>query len=476
MKLAMPSVSYLGHEIVPNGTATDEAKVEAIKLMPPPKDDTELRAFLGSSNYYRRFNRDFSRIAAPLNRLLQDDVAWDWNKACQTAFEALKQKLLEAPILRRPDYKRPFEPHTDWSSVGLGAVLVQQDDEGREYVVAYASRSCNGAERNYSSYQGECLAAIWAVQHFWIYLYGRRFTLITDHEPLQWLMKNERLLGMLACWANILQEYDGEIKHQKGLKHMNADGLSHNPLPRDKDQTDARMDHCVPKSDSHPLAALMARLTTLAPDDPDTEPAEHEGEEPGEGHPVGPQERDIWQNAPVMAYLQAGRRHSPGITAKERDRIGHRSKGYRFENDVLYKRTAAGTNKVVLRPEHRSDLLRASGCRLLRRQEDVFAPRAHLLVGRDVRSGPVRGCRLHSLRPGQGHIRSERPQTQTSAHYGHVLLMGCRPLQDARAFKGRQPICRGDDRALHQVGRARSNSRKDAGNHCCGLETRADNV
>jgi hypothetical protein len=124
MKLAMPSVSYLGHEIVPNGTATDEAKVEAIKLMPLPRDDTELWAFLGSANYYRRFIRDFSRIAAPLNRLLQDDVAWDWNEACETAFEALKQKLLEAPILRRPDYKRPFELHTDWSSVGLGAVLV----------------------------------------------------------------------------------------------------------------------------------------------------------------------------------------------------------------------------------------------------------------------------------------------------------------------------------------------------------------
>jgi hypothetical protein len=131
MKLAMPSVSYLGHEIVPNGTATDEAKFGAIKLMPLPKDDTELRAFLDSANYYQRFIRDFLRIAAPLNRLLHDDVAWDWDETCQTAFEALKQQLLEAPILQRPNYKRPFELHTDWSSVGLGAVLVQRDDEGR---------------------------------------------------------------------------------------------------------------------------------------------------------------------------------------------------------------------------------------------------------------------------------------------------------------------------------------------------------
>jgi hypothetical protein len=265
--------------------------------------------------------------------------------------------LLEAPILRRPDYKRPFELHTDWSSVGLGAVLVQRDDEGREYVVAYASRSCNRAERNYSSYQGECLAAVWAVQHFWVYLYGRRFTLIADHEILQWPMKNERLRGMLARWANILQEYDIEIKHRKGLKHMNADGLSRNPLPSDKDETDARMDHRGPQSESPPVAALMARLTTLALGDLDMEPAEHEGEEPGEGHPVNPQERNIWQAAHVMVYLQAGRRNSPGTTAKERDRIWHRTKGYWFENDVLYKRTAAGTDKVVPRPEHRVNLI-----------------------------------------------------------------------------------------------------------------------
>jgi hypothetical protein len=106
-------------------------------------------------------------------------------------------------------------------------------------------------------------------------------------------MKNERLRGMLARWANILQEYDAEIKHRKGLKHMNADGLSRNPLSSDKDETDARMDHCVSQSHSHSVAALMARLTTLAPGDPDAEPAEHEGEEPGEGHPVDPQDRDI---------------------------------------------------------------------------------------------------------------------------------------------------------------------------------------
>ena len=85
-------------------------------------------------------------------------------------------------------------------------------------------------------------------------------------------MKNERLRGMHARWANLLQEYDFEIKHRKGLKHLDADGLSRNPLPSDRDETDARMDHCIPASDNHPVAALMAMLATSAPD-PDTDAA-----------------------------------------------------------------------------------------------------------------------------------------------------------------------------------------------------------
>jgi hypothetical protein len=88
------------------------------------------------------------------------------------------------PILRRPNFTRPFELHTDWSKDGPEAVLAQRDADGKEYAVAYASRKCNKAERNYSSYQGECLAAVWAVEHFRVYLYGQPFDLITDHKPL----------------------------------------------------------------------------------------------------------------------------------------------------------------------------------------------------------------------------------------------------------------------------------------------------
>ncbi|GAQ93446.1 hypothetical protein KFL_015370020 [Klebsormidium nitens] len=174
MRLVVSDVEYLGHFVVPNGTAPQQAKVEAILKMAAPHDVPSLRAFLGTAGYYRRYVPNYSSIAAFLNKLLQKDVPWRWTAEAQHAFEQLKVKLTEAPILRRPNFALPFELHTDWSAEGLGAVLAQRDEENKEFVVAYASRSNNRTERNYSSYQGECLAAVWGVQIFSVYLDGTR--------------------------------------------------------------------------------------------------------------------------------------------------------------------------------------------------------------------------------------------------------------------------------------------------------------
>jgi hypothetical protein len=119
--------------------------------------------------------------------------------------------------------------------VGLGTVLIQIDSNGKEFVIAYALRSNNRTERNYSSYYGECLAAVWAVSYFWIYLYGRPFVLKTDHEPLKWLMTSEKVTGMHARWASILQEYDVDIQHRSDVTHGDADGLWQNSLPSEED-------------------------------------------------------------------------------------------------------------------------------------------------------------------------------------------------------------------------------------------------
>ena len=124
--------------------------------------------------------------------------------------------------------------------LGLGAVLTQKDDDGKEYVIAYASRSNNDVEAKYSSYEGECLAVVWVVAHFRPYLYGQSFTLVTNHQPLKWLMESGKLTGKLARWALLLQEYDFEVVHKVGVKNLDADGLSHNPSPLQEDLTGAR--------------------------------------------------------------------------------------------------------------------------------------------------------------------------------------------------------------------------------------------
>ena len=121
----------------------------------------------------------------------------------------------------------------------MGAILTHKDDFSREYVVTYASRSNNIAEANYSFYKGETLTAIWDIAHFRPYIYGQRFTFVTNHQPLQWLMDSDKLTGKLAMWALLLQEYDYEVVHYVGIIKLDADGLLNNPSPSDKDLTGA---------------------------------------------------------------------------------------------------------------------------------------------------------------------------------------------------------------------------------------------
>ena len=178
--------------------------------------------------------------AKPLTQLTRTGQDWEWGLAQDEAFEALKKALGSAPVLRRPDTRRPFQLHTDWNMLGLRAVLTQKDDDGKEYVIAYASRSNNDAEAKYSSYEGECLAIVWAVAHFRPYLYGQSFTLVTDHQPLKWLMESDKLTGKLARWTLLLHEYDFEVVHKAGVKNLDADDLSRNPSPLQEDLTGAR--------------------------------------------------------------------------------------------------------------------------------------------------------------------------------------------------------------------------------------------
>jgi hypothetical protein len=143
--------------------------------MPNPIDVHTLRSFIRLCIYYRIYVQDFNIIAHPLYTLLNKDVAWTWDEKAQEAFNTLKEKFSKFPILRRLNFNKVFILHTDWSALGIGAIIGQLDEKGKEYVIAYASQN------NYSSYEGECLVVVWVVIHFKPYLYGTKFILYTDH-------------------------------------------------------------------------------------------------------------------------------------------------------------------------------------------------------------------------------------------------------------------------------------------------------
>ncbi|GJP45106.1 hypothetical protein CLOM_g4497 [Closterium sp. NIES-68] len=212
------------------GVSVQQAKVGVVDRLKAPTDCSMLRAQLGFLSYYCRFIPNFSKTAKPLNQLLRNDEGWKWWKEQERAWTTLKEAVKTALLLKLPNPDEPFLLYTDWSSSGMCTVLCQEE-KGTERVVAYVSRSCSPAESNYSSYEGEGLAAVWAVELFRPYLQGRKFTLVTDHQPLLWLMTNQTLKDRNARWAMRLQEFEFDVKHRPG-KDFAACGWPNSPEAR----------------------------------------------------------------------------------------------------------------------------------------------------------------------------------------------------------------------------------------------------
>ena len=234
------SVTYLGHVVSAEGIHVDPAKTEAVRNWPIPKSTKDVRKFLGFTGYYRRFVKGYAAIARPLNDLLighptnskvklqasTKPTPFTWGKDQQQSFESIIAKLISPPVLGYADYRLPFSLHTDASGTGLGAALYQQQD-GANRVIAYASRSLKPAEKNYPAHKLEFLALKWAVsEKFHDYLYGTKFEVITDNNPLTYILTTAKLDATGQRWIAALSNYNFDIKYRSGKKNADADGLS----------------------------------------------------------------------------------------------------------------------------------------------------------------------------------------------------------------------------------------------------------
>ena len=229
------SVEYLGYQVDAEGLHTTAGKVKAIVDTPKPGDVKQLRSFLGLVNYYGRFVPNLATVAHPLNQLLSKDVKWQWNKECDSAFSSLKKQLAFQSVLVHYDVNLPVKLACDASSYGLGVVISHVMPDHSERPIAYASRSLSKAEKNYSQIEKEALSIIFGVTKFHKFLYGRFFTLITDHKPLLSILGPKCAIPPLVAarfqrWAIRLSAYRYDVEYRSTAKHCNADGLSRLPL------------------------------------------------------------------------------------------------------------------------------------------------------------------------------------------------------------------------------------------------------
>ncbi|XP_023191351.1 peroxisomal trans-2-enoyl-CoA reductase isoform X3 [Xiphophorus maculatus] len=247
-KFFQSSVRYLGHIVSDKGVETDPEKIDSLKSWPVPRNLKELRSFLGFAGYYRRFIKDYAAIVKPLNELTRgypparspaklkkpegkysdpkQSFGDKWTSHQQIAFETVISKLTTAPVLGFANPQLPYILHTDASTNGLGAVLYQEQ-EGKLRVIAYASRGLSVSESKYPAHKLEFLALKWSVtEKFHDYLYGTNFTVVTDSNPLTYVLSSAKLDATGHRWLAALSTYSFQLQYRAGKQNLDADALS----------------------------------------------------------------------------------------------------------------------------------------------------------------------------------------------------------------------------------------------------------
>ena len=215
----------LGHRISTVGLEVDQTKISIIKTLFPPPTIKGIRSFLGHAGFYRRFIRDFSKIARPLCRLLEKDAKFNFHESCQYSFEEIKSRLVEAPIMAKPDWNKEFDIMCDANDYAMGVVLAQKAEKMFR-AIYYSSKTFNEAQENYSTTEKEMLAMVFACEKFRPYILGSHVIIHIDHAAIKYLMAKKEAKPRLIKWVLLPQEFDLEIKDKKGCDNVIVDHLS----------------------------------------------------------------------------------------------------------------------------------------------------------------------------------------------------------------------------------------------------------
>lgn len=222
-QFATSRIEYLGHFISQGVVSTDPSKVKAVQDWPQPTDVKQLRGFLGLAGYYRRFVKNFGKIAKPLTELLKKD-SFMWTEAATEAFEALKFALTSSPVLALPDFSKTFVVETDASGKGIGAVLMQD-----KHPLAFISKALGPRQLGMSIYERELLAVVYAIQKWGTYLAHKPFVIRTDQKSIKYLLEQKLNTPFQQVWMSKLMGFDFEIHYKEGVANTAADALSRKP-------------------------------------------------------------------------------------------------------------------------------------------------------------------------------------------------------------------------------------------------------
>lgn len=232
-EFSVTTVDFLGFIISTDGIAMDQDKIKTVSEWRPCQSVHDIQVFLGLTNFYRRFIKDYSKICTPLTALLKKDVKFSWSPEADSAFNTLKKAIISDPILRHYNADLPCLIETDASDFALGAVCSQTDSQGNTHPIAYYSRKLLPAEQNYQVYDKELLAIIAAFKHWRPYLeFSNQATVVlTDHKNLEYFTTTRSLSRRQVRWAEILADYNFVIRYRPGNQNGAADALSRKDKP-----------------------------------------------------------------------------------------------------------------------------------------------------------------------------------------------------------------------------------------------------